>query len=193
MAVLPVTCLLCAVFGVRGWHIAWLYALLWAGLGTGAQLVGLSAARLVAGRKPGLTWRVYAYGGLAMVVCLALGTVARGTGIVEDYRPPRVSHDDLAGTWTDGDGGTIRLAVDGTATVQGIKSRDSWGDPEGGRCDSAGTWTYDRGDGPWGQTVTMDVCWADGEWTVSGTADHPKLNYQYGDPDSPDWYVLTRR
>ncbi|WP_431043206.1 hypothetical protein ACQUSR_15800 [Streptomyces sp. P1-3] len=192
VAVLPVTAVLCALFRVRGWDIAWLYALLWAGLGTGAQLVRISARRLVAGRKPSLTWRVYAYGGLAMAVCFALGTVARGTGLVDDYRPPQVSRHDLVGTWTDGDGGTLRLAADGTATAGGLAG-DDLGDE---RCDGTGAWTYDRGDGPWGQTVSLDGvgCWSAEEWTVGGTADRLKINYEYDwDPDSTEWYVLTRR
>ncbi|MFF1916997.1 hypothetical protein ACFVYE_36700 [Streptomyces sp. NPDC058239] len=29
-------------------------------------------------------------------------------------------------------------------------------------------------------------------WLISGTQDRPELNREYGDPDSPDWYTLSR-
>ncbi|RST10598.1 hypothetical protein E2C00_23205 [Streptomyces sp. WAC05374] len=130
-------------------------------------------------------------GALSAAGVVALGALVYGTGLVDEYAPPRVRGSDLAGTWSDGRGGTLRLGADGRAVAVG-----TWGDRAGepeGRCAGSGTWRFTPDDSTWLQAVDIAVgdCWP-GRWTLGGTAADPKLNYEYGDPDSPDWYVLTR-
>ncbi|MEU9318144.1 hypothetical protein [Streptomyces sp. NPDC048295] len=136
---------------------------------------------------------VIGIGLLSAVTVVAVGSLAYGTGLVEEYSPPPVHASDLAGTWNDGHGGTLRLDTEGRAVAT-----STWGDGSAvgssdERCEGSGTWRFASDDNPWLQSVNVDVgdCWP-GQWTLGGTAGHLKLNYEYGDPDSPDWYVLTR-
>ncbi|MEV3992688.1 hypothetical protein AB0J57_27635 [Streptomyces sp. NPDC049837] len=130
---------------------------------------------------------------LSVAAVLGTGSLAYGTGLVDEYAPPRVHASDLAGTWNDGRGGTLRLDPDGRAVAVGTRGDDSEPDPVDRGCEGSGTWRFEPDDNPWLQHVAIDAggCWP-GEWTLGGTAGRPKLNYAYGDPDSPDWYVLTR-
>ncbi|MFG3498057.1 hypothetical protein [Streptomyces sp. NPDC047928] len=176
----------------------------WLG-GTAAITVAASLARLATrrvreGRPVGLTARTYAAGAGSVVAVYVIGGLLFGTGLVDEYRPPRVSADRLAGTWVDGRGGSLRLAPDGTATAVGVTDRDyTVGDADrtARRCDSTGTWTYTGDDNPWLQSVTIEVpgC-AGSDWaalTISGTPHSPRLNVRYGDVDAPSWYTFTRR
>lgn len=190
---------------VGPWLLLWL--VLWAGIALAIQLAELSARRVADGGSPALTGPVFGYGGLAAVVVLGLGLVALDTGLLDEYRPPTLSVRELSGTWTDGRGGVLRLAPDGTATTRGARAavpggdgRDSRDSPDTEsfgrkRCSGSGSWTYAPGDSAWGQRlrVEADGCEWTSDWTLSGTVARPKLNYQYSDPDSPDWYVFTRR
>ncbi|GAB2799934.1 hypothetical protein GCM10027073_34920 [Streptomyces chlorus] len=111
---------------------------------------------------------------------------------MDEYAPPRVHASDLVGTWNDGHGGTLRLDEEGRAVATGTWGEGGVDSPDG-RCEGSGTWRFEPDDDPWLQSVTIDAgdCWP-GQWTLGGTAGRPKLNYQHGDPDSPEWYVLTR-
>ncbi|MFB7941382.1 hypothetical protein [Streptomyces sp. NPDC056049] len=163
-------------------------AVLW--LPAGAALA--VAAAVSGSRRPRLLRAVLGRGALAVAVVLALGVAAFASGLVEEYRPPRLARAALVGTWTDGRGGTLELAADGTATAAGLA--DSWdGDDEELECGGRGTWTYEPGSGAWGQQVGLEVgsC-ADGSWDVGGTAERVMLYRYVGDPDSGDLYELTR-
>ncbi|MER7110034.1 hypothetical protein [Streptomyces sp. NPDC000229] len=159
--------------------------------------VGLTIVALVARRavpRPRPYWAVVGHGLLCATVVCAIGSGTYASGLGEEYTPPRVHGSDLVGTWHDGRGGTLSLDERGHA----VATR-TWGEPDGGgssgrRCEDTGTWTYEPDDNPWNQTVEVDAgdCWP-GVWTVGGTRDRLKLNYEYGEPDSPDWYVLSRR
>lgn len=169
---------------------------------TGAALLARSAA-LHGGRL----LRILGYGTLTVVAVFAVGAAVFATGLATEYRPPKVDTTRLAGTWSDGGGGTLRLAPDGTATADTLGDYDSWvenGAAEGsgkGHCSGHGTWRYEPGTSTtWDQSVRLDIDGCsygadapeDG-WRISGTADRPKLSREYGDvDDAPHWYTLTR-
>ncbi|WP_406285225.1 hypothetical protein [Streptomyces sp. NBC_00209] len=115
----------------------------------------------------------------------------------------------LAGTWSDGHGGTLRLAADGSARAEGLTDHESAYEDKADarsaryRCTGTGRWVYEPGDSTtWGQhlKLAIDGCEFhdfaiasdDAGWSIGGTPDHPKLNRQYGDLDAPEWYTLTR-
>ncbi|MCX4514314.1 hypothetical protein OHA27_29145 [Streptomyces sp. NBC_01619] len=140
--------------------------------------------------------RVVLYGTLAVVVTVMLGGIAVYSGLVEEYRPPRLNGERIAGSWTDGRGGTLTFAPDGTVTATGVDSYsldDDFNDVVRD-CTGAGTWEYDAGENPWTQevTVSLDSCGIEG-WSVGGTPEHPTLYVYIGDPDSWDLYKLTRK
>ncbi|WP_328719439.1 hypothetical protein OHT52_08005 [Streptomyces sp. NBC_00247] len=145
--------------------------------------------------RKGLFGRILLRGSLAVLSTGALGLMALGFGLVDPYAPPVVSHASMVGDWTDGNGGTLTLSEDGGAVASAV------GDPaydaedtEGmERCTGRGAWSYDRGEGPWGQTVEVTVpeCgWQ--PWEVLGSESRVTLYHYVGDPDSWVLYTLTK-
>ncbi|MEU2288592.1 hypothetical protein ABZ614_43105 [Streptomyces sp. NPDC013178] len=159
----------------------------------------LVARRLLLPDRPWLSGgvmfgRVALYGTLAVVTAGTLAGIGLHAGI--GYEPPRLSTERVAGTWSDGKGGTLRLTADGKATATRVETfdLDDSLDPVVHKCTGTGTWEYDPGDGPWSQKVDVSVgdCSMD-TWEVFGTPEHPKLFVYIGDPDSWDLYILQRR
>ncbi len=189
-AVVPVVVLV-AEPGVADTALLW--TVLWAGIGLPAHLVTLSTPRPGAERPPLLVARTYGYGALAVLLLVGGGGIARGTGLLDAYEPPLLSRERAVGAWTDGRGGLLHLAPDGTATADGLLVEDvdrPFGEV---RCDASGTWYHEPGT-PWNQKIVtrFDDC-SFYEWSVGGTDARPKLDVLYGDPDAPERYVLTRR
>lgn len=95
--------------------------------------------------------RILGYGGLAAVAVFGVGGIAYGTGLLTEYRPPKVNAAQLAGIWRDGRGGTLRLAADGTARAEGLTDHESAyednadADRAKYRCTGPGAWVYDPG------------------------------------------------
>ncbi|WOX23775.1 hypothetical protein [Streptomyces solicathayae] len=131
------------------------------------------------------------YGTLAVVTAVALAGIGRWAGI--GYEPPRMSVERLAGTWTDGEGGTLVLGKDGRATATGLNMYDFEGTKE--ECSGAGSWSYQPGGGAWDQGVgvTVEGCESGFSWEFYGTEEQPRLFSYIGDPDSWDTYELERR
>ncbi|WP_327177958.1 hypothetical protein OG599_23560 [Streptomyces sp. NBC_01335] len=164
-----------------------------------AATVLLAVAGLVTRvARKGLFGPIALWGTLGVLSIGVLGLMALDFGLVDTYAPPVVTRASMVGDWTDGEGGTLTLAEDGSARSVAV------GDPaidaetaEGmERCTGEGTWTYDRGEGDWGQTVSVTVpeCgWGDDDpWEVGGDEGRVTV-YQYiGDPDSWNLYTLTR-
>lgn len=169
---------------------------LWLVTTVGLAIPALVVRRLLLPDRTRLTGvamlgRVVLYGTLAVVSVFALGGFGLWAGLA--YEPPRLDAALIAGTWTDGKGGTLTLAADGRATATGVRTYGIEGKAH--VCAGSGNWAYDPGDGPWGQTVGMTVEGCDDldDWEVFGTPEHPKLFVRIGDPDSWDLYVLERR
>ncbi|MEE1755761.1 hypothetical protein [Streptomyces sp. SP18CS02] len=163
----------------------------------GTVAVGAAAlvARPVALRRPtvGLgraVRRLAVYGALAVVGTGALGGVGLCTGLIEEYRPPSLSRERAVGTWSDGEGGTLRLAADGTATAAGIDEHTAFG--EASECSGRGSWSYASGRDRWDQEVSVSVEGCEADWIVGGESERPKLYVYIGDPDSWNLYELTK-
>ncbi|MEU2930659.1 hypothetical protein ABZ636_37400 [Streptomyces sp. NPDC007251] len=177
-----------------------------AGLGVWlAVTAALAATVLVARRlllvdRPWLSGgamfgRVALHGTLAVVAAGTLAGIGLWAGI--GYEPPRLSTEQVTGTWSDARGGTLILTADGGATatrVETFADSDDVLEPVVHRCTGTGTWEYTRGTGPWSQEVdvSVDDCPMD-TWEVFGTREHPKLYVYIGDPDNWNLYILQRR
>lgn len=109
--------------------------------------------------------RVALFGTLAVVTAITLAVIGLYAGL--GYEPPWLSTERVAGTWSDGKGGTLILTADGKATATRIETFDFDESFESvvEKCTGAGT----------------------------GPPEHPKLFVYVGDPDSSDLYILQRR
>lgn len=177
----------------------------WAALGawfmvtTALAVAALVARRLLLPDRPYLSGgamfgRVALYGTLAVVTAGTLAGIGLHAGI--GYEPPRLSTEQVAGTWSDGEGGTLILAEDGKATATRVKTfaYDDAFEPVVQECTGTGTWEYDPGAGPWSQKVDLSVdgCSMD-RWELYGTPAQPKMYAFVGDPDSWDLYTLKHQ
>ncbi|WOI58875.1 hypothetical protein [Streptomyces fradiae] len=126
------------------------------------------------------------YGAGAVAVTAVLGLVGSAVGLVEPYERPRLTGGAAVGVWSDGRGGTLRLAADGTAEAAGVDVDDFSG--EGTECTGRGTW---RAVGAYAVDVRVEGC-ANLYWESLGTREHPQLFAYVGDPDSGVLYRLRR-
>ncbi|MFI9203563.1 hypothetical protein [Streptomyces sp. NPDC053048] len=161
-----------------------------------ATLVGRAAARRVReGRSGSVARRVMRDSALAWLVVGALGAGAYGTGLVSVYEPPRLTTSDLAGTWTDGRGGTVRLGPDGNATAQGLDNFvwDGTGKDKPTDCDGSGSWKPITESGRVsGVSLRISACELRRDWSVIGTQKEPRIYHDVGKPGSGKRYVLTK-
>ncbi|MFF3392485.1 hypothetical protein ACFYW1_16355 [Streptomyces sp. NPDC002669] len=166
-------------------------------------IVGLAPATLCARAagnpgKPGARWRVLggvALGGLGLLaVTLAGGVAAYSSGILKIYEPPRLTEADMVGTWTDGDGGSLRFEADGTVTAKGVNEYEATGE-QSGACNRTGKWQLTENEDA-GRPLELGI--ADCEslsfgWDIGGTEEHPTVFTWIGEPDSGERYILTRQ
>ncbi|GHE95010.1 hypothetical protein GCM10014715_59020 [Streptomyces spiralis] len=172
---------------------------IWLAVTAALTATALVSRRLLLPDRPWLSGaamfgRVALYGTLAVVTTGTLAGIALSVGI--GYEPPRLSAEQVAGTWSDGRGGTLTLTADGKATATRVKTfdLDDSFEPVAHECTGTGTWEYDPGTGPWSQKVAVTVADCPWDtWEVFGTREHPKLFVYIGDPDSWDLYILQRR
>ncbi|CAL9295256.1 hypothetical protein SUDANB25_02463 [Streptomyces sp. SudanB25_2051] len=160
----------------------------WAGLTVFVTVPALTArwALRPEPRHPVYALGLTTLGGVgAVVLTIAGGYAAFATGLVDTYRPPELTRETVVGTWSDGEGGTLRIAADGTATASGVHRYE---EDRPGRCAGAGTWRVSGGD-----TLKLRIpdC-GDLEWEALGTPEQPRLYYFIGDPDAWNLYELRR-
>ncbi|NXY99281.1 hypothetical protein HYE82_33875 [Streptomyces sp. BR123] len=206
--------LLGRLFGGRDawpWAVAAVAALLAvpvaAGLATGADLstvlvpwavatAVLSVAALLGRpRRDGL-FGLVAVRGTAVVAGIGLlGSFALWTDIVPRYRPPLLTAASVVGTWSDGRGGLVTFAADGSATASAVKyfrpgETSTWGRA----CSGPGTWTLTPGRrNTWGQRVDIRIAGCPlPEWRVAGRPERPELYHHVGDPSDGDLYELRK-
>ncbi|MFJ2898052.1 hypothetical protein ACIO87_24555 [Streptomyces sp. NPDC087218] len=204
----PVSASVVAAAGTAALGASWHLGPGTSALGWLAGATVLTAAALVARRtalRAGRVRHVLGWGVVAAVAVFAIGAGVFATGLVPEYRPPRIDAEALSGSWTDGEGGTLRLAADGTAYADGLTDHDAadadHAEPTAAkyRCTGQGTWSYSDGESTtWDQRVWIRIKGCHGlddpyEWRISGTPDRLEIGSEYGEPDAPDWYVLTRR
>ncbi|RSS84625.1 hypothetical protein EF903_23650 [Streptomyces sp. WAC05292] len=156
----------------------------------------LSAAALIGRlRREGLFGLVLARGAAVVAGIGLLGSFALWTDIVPKYRPPLLTEASMAGTWSDGRGGTVALAADGTATASAVKHfRTGEGSGWGRGCSGTGTWTLTPGRrNTWGQRVDIRIPGCPlPAWRIAGSPERPELYHRVGDPDDNDLYELRR-
>ncbi|MFD9635299.1 hypothetical protein [Streptomyces violascens] len=177
------------VLMMPGDRAEWVRAIEWrllaAGLLTAPALLGRSRRRRLF--VPVLLWGTLAVAGTGVVGALALGT-----GLLPEYRPPTVTPAALAGTWSDGKGGTLTLTPDGRATASGVDEDTSFDDAVK-KCAGQGTWMLRPGTTAWDQAVDVTVGDCSREaWNVGGTESRVTLYHYIGDPDSWDLYELRK-
>lgn len=175
------------------------YLVWWGALTVGmlpAALAGRAAARRVhEGRQGSVARRVTRNGALAWLAIGALGATAYGTGLVSVYEPPRLTKSDIAGTWTDGRGGTVKLDSDGLAIANGLDNYiwDGTGKDLPKDCDGSGTWTVMKDSGRvQGVSMRISSCELSRDWSVIGTEKAPRIFHEIGKPGSGKRYVLTK-
>ncbi|MEV4433479.1 hypothetical protein [Streptomyces sp. NPDC049585] len=175
------------------------YLIWWGALTAGllpAALAGRAAARRVrTGRAGSVTRRVVRDGLIAWLVVGALGTGAYASGLVSVYQPPRLTKQDLAGTWSDGRGGTVRLTDDGAAVADGLDNFtwDGTGKDRARDCDGSGTWTPVKDSGRvQGVSLRIGACELSRDWSLIGTKREPRIYHEIGKPGSGKRYVLTK-
>ncbi|GHG80995.1 hypothetical protein [Streptomyces griseocarneus] len=174
--------------------------LLWWGVLTAvllpAALAGRAAVRRVREDRSGsVARRVMRDGLLAWLAVGALGAGAYGTGLVSVYEPPRLASSDLAGVWTDGRGGTVRLASGGNAVAEGLDNFvwDGTGKDRPTDCYGSGTWKPVKADGRvQGVSLRIGACDLTRQWSVTGTQKGPRIYHEVGKPGSGKRYVLTK-
>ncbi len=175
------------------------YAIWWGSL-TAALLPAALAARAAVrrvreGRTGSVARKVTRHGLLAWLAIGAVGAGAYAAGLVSVYEPPRLTRSDLAGTWTDGRGGTVKLASDGMAVADGLDNFtwDGTGKDKPKDCDGSGTWTPVKDGGRvQGVSLRISVCELARDWSVIGTEKEPRIFHEIGKPGSGKRYVLTK-
>lgn len=188
-----------AALGSLSFAPALSYLLWWAFLAVGllpATLAGQAAARRVReARRGSVARRVARVGAIAWLAVATLGGGVYASGLVKVYEPPRLTKSDLAGTWTDGRGGTVRLASDGNAVADGLDNFiwDGTGKDKPKDCDGSGTWKAVKEDGRvQGVSLRISVCELARDWSVIGTDKEPRIYHEIGKPGSGKRYTLTK-
>lgn len=175
------------------------YLLWWSSLTAAllpAALVARVAARRIRENRPGSVARkVTRNGAIAWLAVGAVGATVYGTGLVNVYEPPRLSESDLAGTWTDGHGGTVKLESHGALVADGLDNYvwDGTGKDKPKDCDGSGTWTALPDKGPvQGVSMRIGSCELARDWSLTGTEKEPRIFHEIGKPGSGKKYVLTK-
>ncbi|MEV4439787.1 hypothetical protein AB0K09_12325, partial [Streptomyces sp. NPDC049577] len=154
-----------------------------------------AAHRVRDGRPGSVARRVSRDGLVAWLLVGAVGTGVYASGLVKVYEPPRLHKSDLAGTWTDGHGGTVELSADGVAVADGLDNYvwDGTGKDKPKDCDGSGTWTpLKDGGSVEGLSLRIGPCELSRDWSVSGTQKEPRIFHEIGKPGSGKRYVLTK-
>ncbi|MFE7476858.1 hypothetical protein ACFU98_38235, partial [Streptomyces sp. NPDC057575] len=99
----------------------------WLAVTTALAVTALVARRLLLPDRPQISGgamfrRVALYGTLAVVTAGTLASIGLYAGI--GYEPPRLSTERVAGTWSDGKGGTLILTARGKATATRVETFD---------------------------------------------------------------------
>ncbi|ELS54081.1 hypothetical protein [Streptomyces viridochromogenes] len=147
---------------------------------------------------------LFASVGLFLLVFVG-GVLATVTGLVEDYEPPVLSAEQLAGDWRGDHGAVLRLRPDGHAELTKVPAQPEYyddsadpPDPVFTRCDGTGSWDR-RSNDPDGSSERDGVlvrlrggCGDDTYWMIGGTAAEPELFVLFGDPDAAELRILKR-
>ncbi|MFF1337565.1 hypothetical protein ACFVYT_06540 [Streptomyces sp. NPDC058290] len=113
----------------------------------------------------------------------ALGCAALSNGLIEEYRPPRLTPAALAGTWSDGRGGTLAFTAEGRVSAAGVEHALSHADDAVKPCTQPGTWKLVPGRTTWDQAVEVDIPGCTHlPWHVGGTSSGSRSTSTSGTP-----------
>ncbi|RZU15084.1 hypothetical protein [Streptomyces sp. BK239] len=164
-------------------------------------VLAMEYARVRPKSNRGLWWRAAGASVVLFVLALVGGSVASAVGLVEEYEPPALSAERVAGVWRGEDGAVLKLLPGGRAELTRMPV-----DP-GGRatvdfvvCDGVGSWRLEPGRVRDGVVVRLaadeageeDGCRGETVWSSGGTERSPELFVFFGDPDASSPRVLTR-
>ncbi|MDT0614273.1 hypothetical protein [Streptomyces lancefieldiae] len=162
----------------------------------GAGVLPVLGLTYLRGREWG-RWSVWFRSAGACFVLFAVGGLG-AAALADEYEPPALSAERLAGDWHGDHGAVLRLAPGGRAELTRVPAQpdlDATGDYT--RCDGTGTWTrHPDGHGSGGRDgvlVRLDGdCGEETYWTIGGTGQEPELFALFGDPDAGELFVLDR-
>ncbi|WP_158822109.1 hypothetical protein [Streptomyces sp. NRRL F-5727] len=159
-----------------------------------ALVVLIVPAALVARlRRRWLLREIALWGTVGLMGLAVTGGLVLGSGVLDAHEPPVATREELVGTWTDGRGGTLELAADGTAEADGVMEPPGFAPlpgEAGETCTARGTWTFAAADG-WGESVVTDLpdCVFE-PWEIGGEDDRVVL--RQWDVDGEETVGLSR-
>ncbi|MQY14338.1 hypothetical protein SRB5_45020 [Streptomyces sp. RB5] len=162
----------------------------WTWLGSAAAVLPAALVARAALNERWVATGASTGGAVALLVATVVtGVALYATDVLTAWEAPQLTGAELAGTWSDGDGGVLTLTADGTLTAKGVAEYDSA--ERTGRCDGTGTW---RDAGKSGDLQALDLSIPGcrlGDWTVAGTRDEPTVHVWTGGYTG-EWYILHR-
>ncbi|MFF3845795.1 hypothetical protein [Streptomyces sp. NPDC002328] len=160
-------------------------------------VLAMEYARVRPTGSRGLWWRAAGASVVLFVLALVGGPLATAVGLIEEYEPPPLSAERVAGVWRGEDGAVLELLPGGRAELTRMPGEPGLrATADFAVCDGAGSWRLERG----GVRDTVVVRLAGGEsgcgeetvWSSGGTERSPELFVFFGDPDSSSPRILTR-
>jgi hypothetical protein len=131
----------------------------------------------------------------ALVVAGATALALSACGpYAPDLPTPPLALDEIVGTWTAPDAGTVVFGHDGSFTAEDVPARAIGStETDTRRISKDGTWSLDDDRGlDW---KILRISCSDGtapDWMIRGSAGHRELDLIVGDPDQVDWVRLKR-
>ncbi|MFJ9740603.1 hypothetical protein [Streptomyces sp. NPDC101166] len=150
----------------------------------------------------GLWWRAAGASVVLFVLALVGGPVATAVGLIEEYEPPALSVERVAGVWRGEDGAVLELLPGGRAELTRMPGEPSFRTTaDFAVCDGAGSWRLEPGRVRDSVVVRLavdgagegeDGCREETVWSSGGTERSPELFVFFGDPDSSSPRILRR-
>lgn len=143
-----------------------------------ALVVLIVPAALVARlRRRWLLRGIALWGSVGVLGLAVVGGLVLGGGVLDE--PPVATREELVGTWTDGRGGTLELAADGTLTADGVMDPFGFAPAPGEAmetCTARGTWAYAPAADARDAAVAADLpACGDTPWEIGGTRERVLL------------------
>ncbi|WP_077798080.1 hypothetical protein [Streptomyces sp. JHA26] len=138
-------------------------------------------------------WSIWFRSAAAGLVLFAVGGLG-AAALADEYEPPRLSDERLAGDWRGDDGAVLRLAPGGRAELTRVPAQPDFGTHRDyTRCSGTGTWTRALSGDREGVLVRLDGgCGEETYWGIGGSGRKPELFALFGDPDAGELVLLGR-
>ncbi|MEU0674875.1 hypothetical protein ABZ330_18655 [Streptomyces sp. NPDC006172] len=150
----------------------------------------------------GLWWRAAGVSVVLFVLALVGGPLATAVGLIEEYEPPPLSAERVAGVWRGEGGAVLELLPGGRAELTRMPGEPGFrATADFAVCDGPGNWRLESGRVRDRVVVRLaadaagegeDGCRGETVWSSGGTERSPELFVFFGDPDSSSPRILTR-